>query len=98
MKWRRWQMTVWLVVVEFSTQLAAGVTVKIDYTYDTTSFFGSGNPQGTTGGAQAKAALESAASFYSDILTDSFSEIVTPPPFHSSTFDGVATWQWTENF
>ena len=43
---------------------------SIDYTYDLpasggTNFFGSGNPQGATGGAQAKAALEAAANFYS---------------------------------
>src|SRR4051794_31274086 len=82
----------------FTAQPAAAINVQIDYTYDTTNFFGSGNPQGAAAGLQAKAALEAAASFYSTILTDSFSVIQTPPPFHSASFNGVMTWQWTENF
>ena len=57
---------------------AAAINLQIDYTYDTTNFFGSGNPQGAAAGVQAKAALEAAASFYSTILTDSFSAIQTP--------------------
>src|SRR4051812_18005927 len=77
---------------------AAGTNVVINYTYDTTNFFGAGNPQGAAAGAQAKAALESVASFYSTILTDSLSIIQTPPVFHSSSFDGQVVWQWTENF
>src|SRR3954464_6374687 len=77
---------------------ASAINVRIDYSYDSTNFFGSGNPQGASAGAQAKAALEAAANFYSTILTDSLSVIQTPPAFHSSTFDGQAAWHWTENF
>src|SRR4051794_28205501 len=77
---------------------AVAINIQIDYSYDAAAFFGSGNPQGASGGAQAVAALEAAASFYSAILTDSFSSIQTPPPFHSNTFDGQVFWQWTENF
>jgi matrixin len=79
-------------------QPAGAITIQMDYTYDTGNFFGSGNPSGATAGAQAKAALEAAASFYSTILTNSFSQIQTPAQFHSNTFDGQVTWQWTENF
>src|SRR5205085_8096932 len=81
----------------YAAQPAAAINVTIDYTYDTANFFGSGNPQGATAGAQAKAALEAAASFYSGILTDSLSIIQTPQPLIGSQ-GGVWTWQWTENF
>jgi hypothetical protein len=77
-------------------QSAVAITIQINYTYDTTNFFASGNPQGATAGAQAKAALEAAASYYSTILTDSFSPIQTPPRFNGSS--GHVDWQWTENF
>ena len=40
------------------------INIVIDYTYDTNNFFGSGNPQGAAAGAQARAALEAAASYY----------------------------------
>ena len=77
---------------------AQAVNVKLDYTYDTSNFFGAGNPSGAAAGDQAKAALEAVASFYSTILTDSFSSIQTPPNFASSNFDGVAFWNWSMNF
>src|SRR2546423_13048782 len=96
--WRAWRMTLLSIALCLAAQPAAAINVQINYTYDATNFFGSGNPQGATAGAQAKAALEAAASFYSTILTDSLSVIQTPPPFHSSQFDGQVTWHWTENF
>ena len=74
------------------------ISVTLDYTYDTSNFFGAGNPSGAAAGAQAKAALEAAALFYSTILTDTFSSIQTPPDFSSSQFDGVAFWSWSLNF
>jgi hypothetical protein len=95
---RLWQTTISIAVLCFAAQSAAAITISIDYTYDAANFFGVGNPQGPTGGAQAKAALEAAAGFYSTILTDSFSPIQTPAPFYSSQFDGQVTWQWTESF
>ncbi len=91
-------MRVGWVLLCLAAQPAVAITIQIDYSYDTSNFFGSGNPQGATGGAQAKAALEAAASFYSTILTDSFSAIQTPAQFHSSQSDGQVTWHWTENF
>jgi len=77
---------------------AGAISIQVDYTYDTTNFFGTGNPQGAAAGAQAQAALEAAADFYSVILTDSFSSIETPDPFHSTVSNGVMTWEWTMNF
>src|SRR5689334_10146275 len=92
------QSGIWFVLLFLVAQSAAAITISLDYSYDAANFFGAGNPQGATGGAQAKAALEAVASYYSTILTDSFSPIQTPSPFHSSQFDGQVTWQWTENF
>lgn len=76
------------------------ITVKIDYGYDTSNFFGGGNPQGAAAGAQAKAALESAASFFSSILNDTFSPINVPAPYRSSvpSSNGVITWSWEQRF
>ncbi len=95
---RKWRHATWLALLCLLAQRAVAINVLIDYTYDTTNFFGAGNPSGATAGAQAKAALEAAASFYSTILTDSFSPIQTPATFHSSQSNGQNTWQWTENF
>ena len=81
---RVWRMRLLCVALCLAAQPAAAITIQIDYTYDTGNFFGSGNPAGATAGAQAKAALEAAASYYSTILTDSFSAIQTPPQFHST--------------
>jgi hypothetical protein len=73
---------------------ASAVTMVIDYSYDTAGFF---NPA-TQNGAAARATLNSVASFYSSILTDTLSSIQTPPDFHSSNFDGTGTWDWTATF
>jgi hypothetical protein len=80
---------------------AGAITVHVDYdTYDTSDFFGSGNPQGAAAGAQARAALESAASFFTNILNDTFSVISVPPPYHSSVpgSTGTVTWSWQQQF
>jgi hypothetical protein len=79
-------------------QRAGAITIQIDYTYDTGGFFGSTNPQGATAGVQAKAALEAAATYFSNMLPDSFSGIQTPAPFHSTASNGVYTWSWSESF
>src|SRR6187200_283822 len=92
------QISLWCIVACFAAQPAAAITIQLNYTYDSGNFFGAGNPSGATAGAQAKAALEAAASFYSTILTDSFSVIQTPAQFNSSQFDGQVTWQWTQSF
>jgi hypothetical protein len=87
-----------VAVCAYCAGRAAAVTIKIDYSTDTNQFFGVGNPQGgAAAGAQAKAALEAAATFYSGILNDTLSSIQTPPVFHS-VFGGSVTWQWTATF
>lgn len=73
---------------------AGAIDIALDYSYDTYGFFDSGNSDG----AKARAALEAAATYFSDILTDTFSAIDTPAPFASNTFGGVATWTWNLNF
>lgn len=77
---------------------AQAITISIDYSFDTGAtgpkFFGAGNPGGATAGAQAKAALEAAASYYSTILTDAFSAIQVPANFQSSS-GGMATFSWS---
>jgi hypothetical protein len=77
---------------------AFGVNLVLDYSYDTSNFFGAGNPSGADAGLKAKAALESAASYYSTILSDAFSAIQKPSDFHSSAFNSVAFWNWSLQF
>jgi hypothetical protein len=77
---------------------ARAVNVVLDYSYDATNFFGAGNPNGATAWIQAKAALEATASLYSGILNDTLSSISKPANFQSSTFSGVAFWDWSMTF
>ena len=79
---------------------ATAITLTVDYTYDTSNFFGNGNPQGPAAGLQARNALEAAASFFTNILNDDFSAITVPSPYHS-TFPGstgTVTWSWQQQF
>lgn len=76
---------------------ARAVNVVIDFTYDTTNFFGAGNPSGATAGAQANAAIQAVAAFYSGILTDTLSSIAKPADYYSGA-GGVASWNWSLNF
>src|SRR4051794_38767773 len=92
---------IFLLVLFLGARPATAFNITIDYTFDLpanggNNFFGSGNPQGLTGGIQAKAALEAAATYYSTILTDTFDPITIPPPYHSSALGstGVVTWSW----
>lgn len=81
------------------SRTADAITLQIDYSYDATAkFFGTGNPAGAAAGAQAKAALDAAASYYSQILTDTFSSIQTPPPLQSSVYNSKASWTWSMFF
>jgi hypothetical protein len=80
------------------TRPAGAINIVLNYTYDTSNFFGAGNPSGAAAGMQARAALEAAASFYSGILNDTFSAIQTPPNFVSQQFNGVAFWEWSLDF
>ena len=88
------------MLVGIGPRPVAAITLQLDYSYDdeVTQFFGPGNPAGATAGAQARAALNAAASYYSQILTDTFSSIQTPPELVSSVSTGVASWSWSMNF
>jgi hypothetical protein len=70
---------------------AAAINIVVDYAYDTSGFFGAGNPAGQ--GAAARAALESAANFYSGILDDTFDLIQRPADFRASS-GSVISWSW----
>jgi hypothetical protein len=71
-------------------QSASAINIQLNYTYDTNNFFLN---------AQAKAALEAAASFYSTILTDTFDAIVVPQDYQSSVQGaGKVSWSWQEHF
>lgn len=81
---------------------AAAITIKIDYSRDeaagpNSKFFSTGNPQGPAAGAQARAALNAAAAFYSEVLEDAFSSIDVPSKFHGSN-GGEATYFWKRRF
>src|SRR5215216_6420389 len=100
-----WRRSLLCVLMAFAAHPAAAFNITIDYTFDLpanggNNFFGSNNPQGLTGGNQAKAALEAAASYYNTILTDTFDPIVVPSPYHStaSGSTGTITWSWQVNF
>jgi hypothetical protein len=67
------------------------INIVVDYTYDTSRFFGAGNPAGQ--GAAARASIEAAASFYSGILADTFSAVAEPPDFFGT--QGSVSWDWT---
>jgi hypothetical protein len=79
---------------------SSAINIVIDYTYDTNSFFGNGNPQGAAAGTQARSALEAAANYYSSILNDTFSAIAIPAPYHSNVpgSTGVVSWSWEQRF
>lgn len=96
--WQGWRIVALWTVLAIVAAPASAINIVLDYTYDTNNFFGSGNPGGLTSGLQAKAALESAASFFTSILNDSLSSIQTPPQYYSDFFDGQVTWEWTMDF
>ncbi|TWT86305.1 hypothetical protein Mal64_38450 [Pseudobythopirellula maris] len=77
-----------LAIVLLATRPAAAIDIVIDYTYDSSGFFSSS----TANGSKARAALESAADFYSGILQDTFSAVQTPAPFYSQVASGSVIW------
>jgi hypothetical protein len=100
-----WRMKLLCLALCLAVQPAVAITILIDFKYDLPSnggsnFFASGNPQGTTGGAQATAALNAAASFYSAILTDTFDAITIPLPYPSNFPNSTSkkTWSWQQRF
>lgn len=86
-----------LVAVTAWATSALAVNIRIDYSMDASDFFGANNPQGSTGAAQAKAAMEAAADFYSGILGDTFSAIA-PPTKSYGTLGGETNWFWKWRF
>ncbi|MEO0531666.1 MAG: matrixin family metalloprotease, partial [Planctomycetota bacterium] len=75
---------------------ASAINVVIDYTY-AGSFFSTG----TTNGQQARATVEAAADFFSEILDDSFSRIETPDDYISTATGGdpvTFSWNWEKRF
>lgn len=92
---RRFQVLA-LLAVACSCGSARGLTIKIDYSTDASNFFGVGNPHGAAAGTQAKAALDAAAAFYSGIMEDTLSSIVTPT--FSGSLGGSVTWFWQRLF
>ena len=54
---------------------ASAIEIRLDYTYDTTNFFGAGNPAGAAAGAQARQGARAAANYYESILRDNLDSI-----------------------
>ncbi|MGD9635817.1 MAG: matrixin family metalloprotease [Pirellulales bacterium] len=90
------RLTLFVLAITAVTPVWA-INIRIDYSRDGNNFFGAGNPDGATAGAQAKAALEAAAAFYSDALEDTFSSIDVPNKFYGSK-GGEATYFWKRRF
>jgi hypothetical protein len=67
------------------------VNIVIDYSRDDNLFFGSGNPAGQ--GAAARATVQAAASYFSNILTDTLDALQAPPNF-VATNGAVVSWSW----
>ncbi|TWT65907.1 hypothetical protein Pla123a_48180 [Posidoniimonas polymericola] len=88
--------TVSLCLVLVAVGPAAAVNLVLDYSYDSSNFFGAGNPDGPAAGAAAKAALEEVARYYSEILQDSFSEVRTPDPVVNGSAE--YSWTWSQTF
>lgn len=72
----RLQYIIPLTIIGLSATSQA-ITIDINYDYDDSDFFGAGNVDGAAAGIQARAALDAAASFYSNALVDDF-DAITP--------------------
>jgi len=71
------------------------VNIVIDYSRDTSKFFGADNPAGQ--GTAARAAVQAAATFFSNILTDTFDAMQAPPNFPADS-GAVVSWTWNATF
>jgi hypothetical protein len=76
------------------------VTITLDYRYDDdlingNQFFSTSNPQGASGAATARAAMQAAADYYSGILTDTLLPIESP---RYEAANGTVLWRWTARF
>lgn len=81
-----------IALLAVAGERAAAVSVRIDYSTDTSNFFGSANPNA----AQARSALEAAAQYYSGILEDTFSPI-NAQKFYGAQ-GGEASFFWKRRF
>jgi hypothetical protein len=85
-----------LVIATLTAAPTAAVTVTIEY--DPTNALGLSSPffnSGTTQANQAKIALDAAAAFYSNLLTDTLDAIMAPT--YTSPRVSIA-WNWTMGF
>ncbi len=91
----RW-MVLWCAVA--CHHPAAAVEVVIDYTFAPSS--GSGFfSTSTTEGQQARAAVEAAADYFSEILTGTLPEVRKPDDFRSTVNPPlITTWNWEARF
>jgi hypothetical protein len=71
------------------------VNIVIDYSRDTNQFFGAGNPAGQ--GTAARNAVQAAATFFSNILTDTLDAMQAPPNFTAAS-GAVVSWSWNASF
>ncbi len=68
----------WMVGIAMTGALLGpghAIKIKLDYRYDSTGFFGAGNPSGPAAGAEARASARAAANFFESILTDDLKSI-----------------------
>jgi len=86
------------LMVVLAAPSSFAIDVVIDYSFDTNNFFGAGNPNGAAAGAQARASLDEAALFFSNILDDTFDEIMVPADFQSAVFNGNVTYSFNRVF
>ncbi len=81
------------ITLALGAQTAPAINIVFDYTYDTNNFFSN---------TVAKASLEKAGSFFSNLITDELSSISTPAPYTSSLppdqNPGTFTWNWQLKF
>ena len=92
MPWRLCTLAVLLISCCAIARKASAIDVTIDYTYDDSNFFGSGNPDGQAAGVRARQALEAAADYFSEILDDTFNGFTIPSRVDSSVQDGYFEW------
>lgn len=77
---------------QFFPTVAAAVSINVDYRYDSTNFFGSGNPQGAAAGGQARAAVEAAAAMLSQSLEDPLIGFSVPERFTGASPGSFVEW------
>ncbi len=68
----------WLICSLSLPICASGITIQVDYRYDSNGFFdASGNPRGADGAAKARAAIAAAAARWSAIIDQSLLKVET---------------------